>query len=87
MDCLLDQHRPPRLRRLEIAVITAARLPKQPLRPFAALTRDVEALFYNPATLPLMEGAEARITMMPYFADTNYLWAGVALPLRGGEIR
>jgi hypothetical protein len=52
---------------------------------FGALTRDVEALFYNPATLPLMEGAEARFTMMPYFADTNYLWAGVALPLRGGE--
>lgn len=52
---------------------------------FSALTRDVEALFYNPASLPLMEGAEARFTMMPYFADTNYLWAGVALPLRGGE--
>jgi len=52
---------------------------------FSALTRDVEALFYNPAALPLMEGAEARFTMMPYFADTNYLWAGVALPLRGGE--
>lgn len=52
---------------------------------FGALTRDVEALFYNPAALPLMEGAEARITLMPYFADTNYLWAGVALPLRGGE--
>jgi hypothetical protein len=52
---------------------------------FAALTRDVEALYYNPAALPLMEGMEARVTMMPYFADTNYLWAGFALPLRGGE--
>jgi hypothetical protein len=52
---------------------------------FGALTRDVEALYYNPAALPLMDGAEARFTMMPYFADTNYLWAGVALPLRGGE--
>jgi len=52
---------------------------------FAALTRDVEALYYNPASLPLMEGAEARATLMPYFADTNYLWAGIALPLRGGE--
>ncbi len=52
---------------------------------FAALSRDVEALFYNPASLPLMEGAEARFTLLPYFADTNYLWAGVALPLRGGE--
>lgn len=52
---------------------------------FAALSRDVEALYYNPASLPLMDGAEARFTMMPYFADTNYLWAGIALPLRGGE--
>jgi hypothetical protein len=52
---------------------------------FAALSRDVEALYYNPASLPLMDGAEARFTMMPYFADTNYMWAGVALPLRGGE--
>ena len=52
---------------------------------FSALTRDVEALYYNPAALPLMEGMEARATMMPYFADTNYLWAGFALPLRGGE--
>jgi hypothetical protein len=52
---------------------------------YAALGRDVEALFYNPAALPLMEGAEARFTMMPYFADTNYIWAGLAMPLRGGE--
>jgi hypothetical protein len=52
---------------------------------YAAIGRDVEALYYNPANLSLMDGAEARVTMMPYFADTNYLWAGVALPLRGGE--
>jgi len=52
---------------------------------FAALTRDVESLFYNPAGLPLMSGMEMGFTMMPYFADTNYLWAGVAMPLAGGE--
>lgn len=52
---------------------------------FAALTRDVEALYYNPASLPLMEGMETRVTMMPYFADTQYLWAGFALPISGGE--
>ncbi len=52
---------------------------------FSALTRDVEALYYNPAALPLMEGAEARVSLMPYFANTNYLWAGAALPIRGGE--
>jgi len=52
---------------------------------FGALTRDVEALYYNPANLSLMEGPEARFSVMPYFADTNYMWAGAALPLRGGE--
>jgi hypothetical protein len=52
---------------------------------FSAITRDVEALFYNPASLPLMEGMEASVTVMPYFADTRYLWTGVALPVAGGE--
>lgn len=52
---------------------------------FGALTRDVEALYYNPANLPMLDGPEARFTMMPYFADTDYMWAGVALPFRGGE--
>lgn len=52
---------------------------------FSALTRDVEALYYNPASLPLMQGMEMGFTMMPYFADTNYLWAGLAMPLAGGE--
>jgi hypothetical protein len=52
---------------------------------FSAMTRDVEALYYNPASLPLMEGMEAGVTVMPYFADTNYLWAGFALPIAGGE--
>ena len=52
---------------------------------FAAITRDVEALYYNPASLPLMEGLEASVTVMPYFADTRYIWTGVAIPLAGGE--
>jgi hypothetical protein len=52
---------------------------------FAALSRDVESLYYNPAGLPLMDGLQVGFTMMPYFADTNYLWAGIALPLGGGE--
>ena len=52
---------------------------------FSAMTRDVESLYYNPASLSLMEGLEAGVTVMPYFADTRYLWAGVALPLAGGE--
>lgn len=52
---------------------------------FAALTRDVESLYYNPAGLPLLDGMQVGLTMMPYFADTNYLWGGVAMPLAGGE--
>lgn len=52
---------------------------------FAAIVRDVESVYYNPAGLPLMEGPEAGLTVMPYFADTDYLWAGLALPLANGE--
>lgn len=52
---------------------------------FSAVTRDVESLYHNPASLPLMEGLEAMVSVMPYFADTQYLWAGVALPIAGGE--
>ncbi|HUF51109.1 MAG TPA: PorV/PorQ family protein [Longimicrobiales bacterium] len=52
---------------------------------FSAMTRDVESLYYNPASLSLMEGLEAAVTVMPYFANTNYLWAGIAMPIAGGE--
>lgn len=52
---------------------------------FAAVTRDVESLYYNPAALSLMPGLEVGVTVMPYFADTRYLWAGVAMPISGGE--
>lgn len=52
---------------------------------FTALVRDVESTYYNPAGLPLMEGPQAGFTMMTYFADTDYLWAGFGLPLGNGE--
>lgn len=52
---------------------------------FAALARDVEALYYNPAGLPLMDGPQTMLTMMPYFADTDYFWAGLAFPFGGGQ--
>jgi hypothetical protein len=52
---------------------------------YAALVRDVESTYYNPAGLPLMDGPEAAMTMMSYFADTDYLWAGVGLPLGNGQ--
>ncbi len=53
---------------------------------YTALTRDVEALYYNPAGLPMMDnGLEAALTVFPYFADTNYLWMGLAFPFAAGQ--
>jgi hypothetical protein len=51
----------------------------------AAYTRDIDALYYNPANLPLMEGRQVGLTVMPYFADTRYMWMGVAVPIAGGD--
>src|SRR5262245_48002251 len=51
----------------------------------AAVSRDVDALYYNPGNLPLMEGRQVGFTMMPYFADTRYIWVGVGLPVFGGD--
>ena len=51
----------------------------------AALVRDVESTYYNPAGLPLMEGSQAEFSMMSYFADTDYVWAGFGMPLANGE--
>ena len=51
----------------------------------AALVRDVDALYYNPANLPLLSGREVALTVMPYVANTNYMWAGASFPLGGGD--
>ncbi len=48
---------------------------------FSALVRDVEAVYYNPAGLPLMgDRVQGMFTVMPYFADTNYYWVAFAFP-------
>lgn len=53
---------------------------------FTALANDVEALYYNPAGLPLMEtGLQGMATVMPYFADTDYYWLGLAFPFGAGD--
>ena len=52
---------------------------------YSAIVNDVEATYYNPAGLPLMDQPAAALTMMSYFADTDYLWAGLAMPLSNGE--
>jgi hypothetical protein len=53
---------------------------------FTAMASDVEALYYNPAGLPLMEpGLQVMATAMPYFANTNYFWLGLAFPFSTGD--
>lgn len=52
---------------------------------YATLATGVDAVYYNAAGLPLGEGAEATFTLMPYFADTDYYWAGLAFPFGGGD--
>lgn len=52
---------------------------------FATIVDDVNALHYNPANLPSMQGTEFSLSLMPYFADTNYYWAGLAFPFSDGD--
>jgi len=52
---------------------------------FATIVDDVNSLYYNPAGLPMLDGPEVALTLMPYFADTDYYWAGLALPFSDGD--
>ncbi len=52
---------------------------------FATIVDDVSSLYYNPAGLPMMDGAEVSLTLMPYFADTDYYWTGLAFPFSDGD--
>lgn len=52
---------------------------------FATISDDVSALHYNPAGLTFMDGPEVALTIMPYFADTDYYWAGMAFPFSDGD--
>jgi len=52
---------------------------------FSAIVDDVSALHYNPAGLTFMDGPEANLTVMPYFADTDYYWTGLAFPFGDGD--
>jgi len=52
---------------------------------FATIVDDVNALHYNPANLPSMQGTEFTLSLMPYFADTDYYWAGLAFPFSDGD--
>ncbi len=52
---------------------------------FSTIADDVSSLHYNPAGLTFMDGPEVALTIMPYFADTNYFWTGIAFPFSDGD--
>jgi hypothetical protein len=52
---------------------------------YAALADDVEALYWNPAGLALMERPGVTVASYSYLADTRYSWGGVAFPMSGGQ--
>jgi hypothetical protein len=52
---------------------------------FSTYVDDVNSLHYNPAALTQMAGFEAALTIMPYFAETDYSWAGLAFPFADGD--
>jgi hypothetical protein len=52
---------------------------------FGAIVDDVNSLHYNPAGLTGLDGAEVALTIMPYFADTDYYWTGLAFPFSDGD--
>jgi hypothetical protein len=52
---------------------------------YAAMATGAAALFWNPAGMALADQKEATLSYETYVADTRHVWAGVSMPLRGGE--
>ncbi len=52
---------------------------------YSTIANDVSALHYNPANLTFLPGPQASLTVMPYFADTDYYWAGLAFPFSNND--
>jgi len=52
---------------------------------YAALANDVEALYWNPAGVAMMERPGIALGTYTYLADTRYSWAGLAFPMSGGQ--
>jgi hypothetical protein len=51
---------------------------------YAALVNDIDALYWNPAGLALMDRGGVLVSTYKYVADTRYNWAGIAFPFGGG---
>jgi hypothetical protein len=52
--------------------------------PFAAVANDVDALYWNPGGLALMDRAGVMVSTYTYVAETRYNWVGLAFPFGGG---
>ncbi len=52
---------------------------------YAALANDIDALYWNPAGLALMDRGGAMFSTYTYVAETRYNWAGIAFPFGGGS--
>jgi hypothetical protein len=52
---------------------------------FSTIVDDVSAMYYNPANLTVLPGPQAALTVMPYFADTDYYWGGLAFPFSDND--
>jgi hypothetical protein len=52
--------------------------------PYAAIAKDIDALYWNPSGIALMDRPGAMISTYSYVADTRYNWVGVGFPFGGG---
>jgi hypothetical protein len=52
---------------------------------YSTIADDASAMHYNPANLTFLDGPQASLTVMPYFADTDYYWAGLAFPFSDND--
>lgn len=52
---------------------------------FDPLANDVTSMYWNPAGLALMPAAGAEVSRINYIANTSYTWAGIGLPMGGGQ--
>ncbi len=52
---------------------------------YSTIADNVDVMHYNPANLTFLDGPQATLTVMPYFADTDYYWAGLAFPFSDND--